>query len=242
MNMHISGSGNIPAGEYEKISISGSGKLHGLVRCGSFSTSGSSSGEDIECAENFKVSGSSSFSGNVNAGYIGVSGSFSCGGEMLSKGKISCSGGAKCGKSIKCEELKVSGSIKAGGDVEAESIKIDGVINCAGLLNAEDIEIKFDRGMNIGSIGGSKIVIIREQRRRFGERLQLFSSLVKKANGNVCVEGPIEGDDIALEAVTCPRVTGRIVAIGEGCEINLVQYSDQVEISPKAKVGKTEKI
>ena len=242
MNMKISGSGNIPAGEYEKVSVSGSGRLHGLVRCISFSTSGSSSGETIECSENFKISGSSSFSGNVSAGYIGVSGSFSCGGEIVSSGKISCSGGAKCAKNIKCDELSVSGSIKAGSDVEAEKIKVNGVINCAGLLNAEDIEIKFDRGMNIGSIGGSKIVIMREKRGRLSEKLPLFSSLVKKVNGNVCVDGPIEGDEIALESVTCPRVTGRIVAIGDDCEIDLVQYSDQIEISPKAKVGNTEKI
>ena len=242
MNMHISGSGNIPAGEYEKVSVSGSARLHGLVRCNSFATSGSSAGESIECSENFKISGSSAFSGNVSAGYIGISGSFSCGGELISSGKIICSGGAKCEKSIKCDELAVSGSIKIGEDVEAEKIKIDGVINCSGLLNAEDIEIKFDKGMEIGSIGGSKIIIIKEPKRKFGERLPLLSSLVKKINGNVYVEGSIEGDEIALEAVTCTRVTGRVVAVGAGCDIDLVQYSDQIEISPDARVGKTEKI
>lgn len=242
MNMHISGSGNIPAGEYEKVSVSGSARLHGLVRCNSFATSGSSAGESIECSENFKISGSSAFSGNVSAGYIGISGSFSCGGEIISNGKIICSGGAKCEKSIKCDELSVSGSIKIGEDVEAEKIKIDGIINCSGLLNAEDIEIKFDKGMDIGSIGGSKIIIIREPKRKLGERLPLFSSLVKKINGNVHVEGSIEGDEIALESVTCPRVTGRVVAVGAGCDIDLVQYSDQIEISPDARVGKTEKI
>ena len=242
MNMHISGSGNIPAGEYEKVSVSGSARLHGLVRCNSFATSGSSAGESIECSENFKISGSSAFSGNVSAGYIGISGSFSCGGELISNGKIICSGGAKCEKSIKCDELAVSGSIKIGEDVEAEKIKIDGVIDCKGLLNAEDVEIKFDKGMDIGSIGGSKIIIIKEPKRKFGERLPLFSSLVKKINGNVHVEGSIEGDEIALEAVTCPRVTGRVVAVGAGCDIDLVQYSDQIEISPDARVEKTEKI
>lgn len=242
MNMHISGSGNIPAGEYEKVSVSGSARLHGLVRCNSFATSGSSAGESIECSENFKISGSSAFSGNVSAGYIGISGSFSCGGELVSSGKIICSGGAKCEKSIKCDELSVSGSIKIGEDVEAEKIKIDGIINCSGLLNAEDVEIKFDKGMDIGSIGGSKIIIIKEPKRKLGERLPLLSSLVKKINGNVHVEGSIEGDEIALESITCPRVTGRVVAVGAGCDIDLVQYSDQIEVSPDARVGKTEKI
>ena len=56
------------------------------------------------------------------------------------------------------------------------------------------------------------------------------------------MKNSVEGDDIALEGVTAPRVSGRVVAIGEGCEIDLVQYSEQVEISPEAKVGRTEKI
>ena len=34
MIMHISGSGHIPAGEYnDKISVSGSGRLDGNIRC-----------------------------------------------------------------------------------------------------------------------------------------------------------------------------------------------------------------
>ena len=70
----------------------------------------------------------------------------------------------------------------------------------------------------------------------------MFSSLAKAADGIVRVKNSVEGDDIALEGVTVPRVSGRVVAIGEGCEIDLVQYSEQVEISPEAKVGRTEKI
>ena len=56
------------------------------------------------------------------------------------------------------------------------------------------------------------------------------------------VKTSIEGDEIALEGVIAPRVSGRVVAIGAGCEIDLVQYSEQVEISPEATVGKTEQI
>ena len=56
------------------------------------------------------------------------------------------------------------------------------------------------------------------------------------------MKNAIEADTIALENVKTPRVSGRIVAIGEDCEIDLVQYSEEIEISPKAKVGRTEKI
>ena len=73
-------------------------------------------------------------------------------------------------------------------------------------------------------------------------KLPLFSALARRASAGVSVVTSIEGDEIALEGVSCPRVTGRIVAIERGCNIELVQYSETVEISPDAKVGRTEKI
>lgn len=242
MVMNISGSGSIPAGEYEKITVSGSGRLYGHVRSHYLKSSGSLAGESLECVEGITLSGSAAFSGEVKAETISISGSFSCDEGVTADGNFICSGSAKCKKNLKTNKLKLSGSLDVGEDIEAENVKADGTLCCAGLLNAENIEIKFDRGMNIGSIGGSKIAVIREKRRKIGENLPLISSIVKKIKGKVCISGSVEGDEIALECVTCPRVTGRVVAIGAGCEINLVQYIDKVEISPDAKVFKTEKI
>jgi cytoskeletal protein CcmA (bactofilin family) len=240
MDMRIAGSGKIPAGEYGEVSVSGSGSLYGLVRCTCFSTSGSSRGESMECAEMFKVSGSSSWEGEVKTGDMKVSGSCTCEGELTAAGKVSCSGTLKCRKSLKCDRLKVSGVLTVDGDIEAEDVRVDGRVTCEGLLNAEQIEIVASRGTCIGSIGGSRIVIYRESERT--KRLPLFSLLVGAVHGSVSVSGSVEGDDIALEGVTCPRVTGRIVAIGAGCHVDLVQYSEKIEVSPDAKVGRTEQI
>jgi len=240
MDMRIAGSGNIPAGEYNTVSVSGSGRLHGKVRCYSFSSSGSSHGDEIECSEKFRVSGSSSFSGDIKAKTISVSGALSCDGGLYAEEEISCSGSVKCKNGIKCEELKVSGAMRAKLDIEAERVRVRGTLNCEGLLNAEDIEIRYDRSMEIGSIGGSKIVIFSEGKDSFLKRLPLFSSLARSSS--VSISGAVEGDEIALEGTEAPRVTGRVVAIGRGCHIDLVQYSEDVEISPDAKVLKCEKI
>ena len=242
IDMHISGSGNIPSGEYNNISVSGSGRLQGNVRCVSFSSAGSSKGDNIECTEIFKVSGSSHFGGNIVAANIKVSGALHCDGDMVASEKVSSSGSTRCDKSVKCEQLAVSGSLNVGSDIEAETVKIEGTVNCEGLLNAESIEIKFDRGMDIGSIGGSKIVIVSQKTIKISKRLPLFSSLAKAVSKDVSVNSAIEGDEIALEYVSCPRVTGRIIAVGQGCNIDLVQYSEDIEISPDATVGRTEKI
>ena len=242
MDMRISGSGKGPAGEYNIISVSGCGTLVGKVHCESFSSSGASYGEHIECSDTFKVSGASSFSGDVKAAHIGVSGSFSCGGDLVAEEKLSCAGSVKCKGNAKGNLLSIAGSLNVGGDVEGETVRVSGILNCEGLLNAEEIEIKFERGMEIGSIGGSKIVIFPKHAERSVRRIPLFSALTRHAAAGVSVKTSIEGDEIALEGVACPRVTGRIVAIERGCKIDLVQYSETVEISPDAQVGKTEKI
>ena len=229
MDMRISGSGKIPAGEYNNISSSGSVQLYGRVRCKSFRSSGSSRGEDIECSESFKSSGSASFKENIKAKNIRVSGSLFCKGDIFAEGKLSCSGSAKCEKRIKCEELSVSGSLYVGDGITAENVNLSGGADCGGLLNAENITIKADKLMNIGSIGGTNILLKRKK----------FSIHAKRG---VKVASSIEGDNIVLDSVTCPRVTGRTVVIGKGCKIDLVQYSEQFTAFRGAKIGRIEKI
>lgn len=242
MDISISGSGVIASGEYDKVSISGSGKLNGLIRCKSLHCSGAAKGEaEIECENDIHTSGSAKFDKSVKAGEISVSGAFACGGDLTVQKALKSSGSARCEGSVKAGSISVSGGLNIKGDTEAETVKVFGILNCGGLLNAESIEIRFKEGMEIGSIGGSRINIYPEQLVKRRIKLPLFSSLVKGASA-VRVNNSIEGDIIALEGVVTPRVSGRIVAISDGCEIDLVQYSEQIEISPNAKVGKTEKI
>jgi hypothetical protein len=94
---------------------------------------------------------------------------------------------------------------------------------------------------HIGAIGGSEIRIYNSRYGNNGKRLPLIKRLLG-GNGNLCVGELIEGDVVALECVVAPKVVGRVVAIGDGCEIDLVQYSEEIEISDKAKVGRCEKI
>ena len=219
MDMKISGAGAIGAGEYDDVRISGSAKGEGLIRCKSFHASGSFSGGEIECSEDFHVSGAGKFAGNIRAKEIHVSGAIKTEGNM--KGK----------------EIKLSGAIKTGGDVEAEEIKISGEVNCGGLINAERLYVNLDStaSSTAENIGGSKITIEK------GKSGGFFCRLLKKS-GKFIVSESIEGDEISIEYTSAKTVTGRNVKIGEKCEIGLVQYSESIEISPKAKIGKCEKI
>ena len=244
MDMKIAGSGRIPAGEYKAVSVSGSGKLFGQVRCATFSSAGSCRGEALVCEGSCKVSGSASFSENVQAASFSAAGSFACGGDLAISEKLSCAGSVHCGGSVACHELSVAGLLKVGGGIEAESVKAKGTIACEGLLNAESIDIAFDNsGTDIDSVGGSSIAIYPRREGKARRRFSLLS-LFRRRSGRACAEvkSSVEGDAIHLTGVVTPRVTGRVVVIGDGCDIELVQYSERVEISPDAKVGRTEKI
>ena len=186
--------------------------------------------------DNVRISGSAKGEGLIRCKSFHASGSFS-GGEIECSEDFHVSGAIKTEGNMKGKEIKLSGAIKTGGDVEAEEIKISGEVNCGGLINAERLYVNLDStaSSTAENIGGSKITIEK------GKSGGFFCRLLKKS-GKFNVSESIEGDEINIEYTSAKTVTGRNVKIGEKCEIGLVQYSESIEISPKAKIGKCEKI
>lgn len=245
--MHISGSGHIAAGEYnDKISVSGSGKLDGNVRCIALSCSGAVKAVgNVYCSEDIRVSGSCHINKSASATNLSASGSLKVGENLTAEKKIKISGSLHCGGELKCTTLSCSGGIDIGGGAEAEEIKISGRVKCDGLLNAEKIDIFLEKrcfNSKIGAIGGSEIKVHSAGKPSKSGRMPLLSKFLGGSNNRLVVDELIEGDIIALECVNAPRVVGRVVAIGAGCDIGLVQYSEEIEIHPAAKVEKYEKV
>ena len=238
MNVRISGSGVIPAGEYDNISVSGSSRMSGVVKCSSLSASGSLRGESLDCTGKIKTSGSTSLAGNVRANSISASGTFKCGRDVFATDSISTSGTFKCGGSVKCNKLSVSGSVSVNAGIEAERVESSGMLRCGGLINAEQVHVKSCDKLEAASIGGTTVVIKLSKFKRFFKRIPIISGAVKNAR----VANSIEADEVNIEYVNCPKVMGRVVKIGRGCRIDSVEYSEKIEISNSASVGKTEKI
>ena len=231
--MNIAGSGVVPEGEYgEKISVAGSAAFSGNVKCPEIRSSGSLKAEgDVDCTGSVETAGSFSSAGSVRAGKI-----------------IKTAGSAKIDGDLKCETLRSAGSIYIGGEIEAENVFVGGAVRCSGLMNAENVEIRFSDDSHAGSIGGGTIKIIKENEGKEGNIIIniLFVKVTKETHSSASsavftVDEAIEGDTVAVEYVRAPLVTGRVVAIGAGCVIDTVRYHDQIEISPDAKVGRTEK-
>lgn len=242
MDMRISGSGVISAGEYDDVRISGSGRSEGLVRCKSFHASGSFSGEQIECSEDFHVSGSARVKNDLTAGSVGISGAFDCDNNITVKETASIAGAAKCGGNLKCGELRSAGSIKVGGDIEAEKAVINGGLKCGGLINAEELVINLNSRGNVtaNSIGGSKILV---DAKSIAHHPGFFEKIFGwNEGGKLIVEESIEGDEIFLENTEAKTVIGNNVNIGAGCKIFTLQYSGEAKISPYAQIDSVQKI
>ena len=192
--------------------------------------------------DNLSISGCSRLDGEIRCNSFSASGlakgdSIECNGDFSISGnskfntikadKIKLSGCLKC-KNAECNEAEIYGLMKSDGKLEAKEIKIYGGLCCGELICAETAEILFKGKIKADSIRCSKLTVRNKNKLKLRKRLT--------------VKEFIEADEIDIERVKAQRVSGKSVKIGNGCIIKLVQYSESIEISPKSKVKKTEKI
>lgn len=251
IDMKISGSSVMPGGEYGKVSISGSGKIQGSVKCDRLVCSGSGkvagdvvaqtvdcSGAakvegSLDCREKLSTSGSFSCTGAIQAQEIHCSGSFHAKGKVAG-GDFRISGAFQAEQGVHCRDFRASGACQIQGDLEAEYVRLSGKTDVSGLLNAETVEISAGGLSCIGDIGGSTIIV---QGNRNAIRIFGFS-----INRSTCLETTsIEGDRVELEYTTAQVVRGKQVVIGEGCKIDRVEYTQTLQAHP-GTVGQAVKL
>ncbi len=243
-NMKISGSGSMPGGEFDKVSVSGAGKVDGSLRCEELNCSGSAKiAGNARVAERLHCSGSVKVEGDVGCGGVmHVSGAFQCGGDAAAQ-EFHGSGATRIGgelsgtelhvsgvlhaASVHCTELRASGSLDIDGGVEAERAALSGVVKIGGLLNAEKLEFYPGGHCEVGDIGGADIRVLRSTTPNSLLSLLRFTSPA----GTLSVR-TIEGDYVELENVTAESVSGKTVRIGEGCHIQHVEYSESLDAAP----------
>lgn len=260
IDVTISGSGKVGSGIYNQVRVSGSARMEGDVDCQSLHVSGSAVSEgNLHAAEEIHISGSLKAQGNVETeGELHVSGSASVEGDLRGGKEIHLSGGGRCQKliggevrisgAVTCQSLtaqhaKLSGGFKVEGDLQADQVKISGAGRIEGLLTADEIQIAVGyrpESVVIGSIGGSRLTIQRGDGGALN-LLELVLSLKPLGKGSVVVD-TIEADEIDIVSTKAQVVRGQQVKIGEGCEIERVEYSESYAADPSARVGEAVKI
>ncbi len=231
----ISGAGVISGGTYERVTISGAGKIDGDVETDDLRISGAGKVAGKVRAREITVSGTTTFAAGVHADEMRVSGSARVDGPVQVK-ELKCAGTFKATHDVSSEYIKISGSLHVDADVEAEIFKTSGGFQISGLLSADRIEIALGGRCTAREIGGEKIAV---RRGGWRERGILFDGLIRLFTGG----GPaslhaqlIEGDEVFLEDTTAETVRGKTVEIGPGCEIGTVEYSESLRVAHDATV------
>jgi cytoskeletal protein CcmA (bactofilin family) len=231
-NLIINGSGDYPGGRYEKISIRGEGKIVNDVECSVFHVYGTSEIAENATAESVKILGEAEVKGNMKADETLIMGTMAIGGNALLK-KIKIFGTLDVEGGLRGEEANIKGSISVNGDVEYETFDSSGGFEIKGLLNADTIKIALRFGESKAEeIGGGKITIKRKR-----------NSLIPfVGEEGTLVAKVIEGDDIFLENTRAEIVRGKKVKIGPGCQISVVEYTEDFSEDTNSSIKLSKKI
>jgi cytoskeletal protein CcmA (bactofilin family) len=238
-DLKINGSGKSPGGFYNNVTINGSGEISGNVECTNFKVNGSGSVLGDVKSELTVTSGSSNIKGNVESGEYKVNGSSKINGNAICK-STKVNGSFDITGFLKGDDIQIRGSVKIGGDCTVETFDSKGGFGITGLLNAGEINIEIYGPCSAKEIGGEKITV--KVGRSFGMKKLLKAILnLFKLNEELNAE-LIEADEIYLENVKAKIVRGNNVTIGEGCEIELVEYKNELINNGDSKVTENKRI
>ncbi len=221
MDLKIYGQGSSAGGEYNKVSIMGEGRIGGDVYC-----------------LNLKIYGEGEILGNLKVeDTIDIKGQAKIKGDLEGE-KLKIQGDVQvCGASV--EKAEIMGNITTENDFNAEKFKLEGGFTMGGLLNADEIKISLYWPCKAREIGGSEIKVKKDSKLSF---LGLKNMIKSNGCSKELIADIIEGDDVYLEYTRAEVVRGNNIELGQGCEIELVEYKNNFKQNDNAKVNIFKKI
>jgi cytoskeletal protein CcmA (bactofilin family) len=231
----LSGSSETGGGSFIKVEINGSGKIHGNVDCETLECNGAAKIYGDVTSEHAVIKGSAKVEGDISADKIEVHGNSTVDGNISFREMI-IKGHSKLEESLKGDHLLLEGMMKVKGDCEVESAELNGAFTIGGLLSGDRIAIELHGKSKAKEIGGETITV-----KRSGPAILNLDKLIKTWSKELHAD-LIEGDVVKLEYTRAKVVRGTDVEIGPGCEIELIEYRNDLQVSEKAKVNKTEKL
>lgn len=242
--LKILGEGTYAGGDFSKARIIGNANVVGCVNAetvrvvGEVEIDGDVTAEKVRTvgkleikgnfsAEKLRITGEVEISGNAKVAKSKIVGKTSIDGTYVSE-DTKITGEVKIKENVTCKKIKNLGSISTEGNVTAEEFYSQGSCEIEGLLTAENVILKLQRKTKIKEIGGTNILV---------KKKYLFAKTDSRLVADI-----IEGDEISLESTTANVVRGNSVTIGKGCNIKLVEYSDDFKQHESSIVDKAIKI
>ncbi|MFB6285491.1 MAG: polymer-forming cytoskeletal protein [Candidatus Bipolaricaulia bacterium] len=230
----------------DEIKTAGSCRVKGEVRAEELRTSGSCAIDGAIAADTLKCSGSQRVDDSVNAGYVKISGSIRVKGNLETDRFVS------------------EGSFRVEGLLSGDEVAIQLGGNCqAQEIGGERIEVRSGASRGFDPEEGSKhaerqsrddpwtfremgLGIDVDWRKMTREMSKLGSKLGNLGLSMTGIGGhgtlradAIEGDEIYLESTQAKLVRGKRVLIGPDCEIERVEYEDEIRVHDQADVAET---
>jgi len=234
--LRFSGAGSTAGGTYSKVNVSGVGHITSDLECESLSVSGSVVCEGAVKADNIRVDGSAEIQGDATAQAAVINGGAILRGNLEVQ-KLKIAGAAEIAKRLSGGQVNVQGALTVGGDCEVELFKASGAFTVGGLLSADTIDVKLYGASKAGEIGGESVSF------RYAKRSIVELAVALKMSEATSLEArSVEGDYVFLERAKVGTVRGRDVKIGDGCDVDLVEYTGEFKQSSSAKVKAARKI
>ena len=224
-----------PGGVYKRVHFQGDMTIDGDLDCLEIKVNGVLNETGSLKSNSGEINGSATIKGNMESDDINVNGELKVDGNM-SVDKVKSNGRLIIKGNVSSEELDINGEFKVNGKCEAETFNLKGAFNVNETLNAGDVNVKLYGPSESKEIGGSKIDV---QKGGGDNKIMQFLAAIfnplnfYKAHLNV---DTIEGDDIYLEHTTAKVMRGDTVDIGDGCEIDLVEYRTDFKKTSGASV------
>lgn len=235
-DLRFSGAGSTAGGTYNKVNVSGAGHITSDLECESLVISGSFVCEGAVKADSIRVDGTAEVRGDVIAQSAVVNGASHMRANFDVQ-KLKVAGAAEIDKRLSGGQVNVQGTLTVGGDCEVELFKASGAFSIGGLLSADTIDVKMYGRSKADEIGGES-VSFRHMKRPIVD-LAVALGMTKATSLEVRI---VEGDHVFLERAKVGTVRGRDVQIGDGCSVELVEYTGEFKQSGSAKVKAVRKI
>jgi len=256
----VAGSGRIEGDvDANLIKTAGSCRIDGDVKTRELKTAGSCRVSGDVRAERMKTAGSCAIEGDVHADEVKIAGTQTIEGSLKAK-EITSAGSLKVAEDVEAEKFLSRGGFEIGGLLSAEEIKIELGGGKVTEIGGTRIEVRRRGGAFWGWRRAPRVHIhlergpedlsetlesIFEELGHIGEEVERAVGLGQAfgwSRGSGYLEADtIEGDEIFLENTRARVVRGKKVQIGEGCEIELIEYSESLEIAPGAQVKEQKK-
>ncbi len=163
---------------------------------------------------------------------------------------FSSQGMCKCEAELIADDIRIEGTFRSRGNIKAKKINIEGIAkfeDCS--INSDEINAEGVIKCNELSADNIKIEGVCRAEKVFGESIEINPKLGRKKgffdffnNYDISKVELIECTELKADGLSADTIRASKVKLGRYCEVNLVEYSEAIDIHPSAKIKELIKI